>query len=142
MVNNLRNLSIYTGQPPSEEGEKGISTDNPLYEVDQVLEILVKGDEKTIPWTRDCKSDLQKYSLDRADARQLVKEAITEGRYLNSQWCLQKAAGPWAACDGYHLFRDEWVENARKMMRFEYYVKFAIGSKGNILLLVSCHLSQ
>ena len=92
-----------------------------------------------IPWTKDCKNDLQKHTLDISDARQLVHEAITSGQYLNSQWCVQKPTGPWAACDGYRLFRDEWIEYAHKYMRIEYYIKFAIGKTGKLLLLVSCH---
>lgn len=72
----------------------------------------------------------------------LGKLLITQGQYVNSQWCVQKPTGPWAACDGYRLFRDEWVEYAHKEMRYEYYVKFAIGKTGKLLLLVSCHLSR
>ncbi|MFT5758590.1 MAG: hypothetical protein ACI9LM_003336 [Alteromonadaceae bacterium] len=145
MVNNRVNVSAYSGLPPIEVSSDTIYIeDGPLYDVEKVLQLLTEGDEKTIPWTRKCKTDLQKWSLDKEDARQIVKDAISqqEGTYLNSQWCVQNPTGPWAGCDSYKLVRDEWVEYAHKYMRFEYYVKFAIGKTGKILLLVSCHLSQ
>ena len=143
MVNNQVNLSAYSELPPAQaNGNTVYIKSGPLYDVKQVLAILTEGDKKTIPWTRKCVADLQKYSLNTEDARQIVKEAITQGTYINSQWCVQKPTGPWAACDGYKLVRNEWVDHAYKEMRFEYYVKFAIGKTGKILLLVSCHLSQ
>lgn len=143
MVNNAINVSAYSGEVPLGGSSETIYIEGgPLYEVDKVLQLLAEGDEKTIPWTRKCISDLQKWSLDKEDARQILKEAITQGRYLNSQWCVQKPTGPWAACDGYKLVRNEWVDYAHKEMRFEYYVKLAVGKTGRILLLVSCHLSQ
>lgn len=139
MVNNIINVSSYEEHPPEKSGEKRIYIEGPLYSVDDVMKILKQGDLHMIPWTKDCKNDLQKHTLDISDARQLVHEAITSGQYLNSQWCVQKPTGPWAACDGYRLFRDEWIEYAHKYMRIEYYIKFAIGKTGKLLLLVSCH---
>jgi len=35
----------------------------------------------------------------------------------------------------------EWVATASKEMGVEYFVKFAVGKTGQLLLLVSCHLS-
>lgn len=142
MVKSMINLSVYIGQPPAHGIEQKIHTDDPLYEVKHVLDILSGGDEKTIPWTKKCINYLQNLALDSSGACTLVQDAVTQGKYLNSQWCEQKTNGPWAACDAYRLFRDEWAENAHKYMRFEYYVKFAIGKTGKILLLVSCHPPQ
>ena len=53
-----------------------------------------------------------------------------------------KPSGPWAACDAYQLWHNEWVQAAYKEMCFEYYIKFAIGKSGKLLLLVSCHEPQ
>jgi hypothetical protein len=54
----------------------------------------------------------------------------------------QEASGPWAACDAYELKRRERCPVARKELEYTYYIKFAIGMTGKILLLVSCHLSN
>lgn len=143
MVNNVINVSAYTGQPPDQAGDERIYIDNgPLYPVDDVRQLLDAGDDKTTLWTRKCIQDVTGLGYEIADVRQLLQQAITEGHYLNSEWCVQRPTGPWAACDGYRLQRNEWVAAARKEMRFEYYVKFAIGKTGQILLLVSCHMSQ
>ena len=137
------NLSAYSGLPPErQEGGRTLIADGPLYPVVDVLALLETGDQNTVLWTRKCKSDVQLLAYDICDIRGLIKDAVTQGQYLNSEWCVQKPTGPWAACDGYRLFRDEWVPYAHKEMRCEYYVKFAIGKTGKILLLVSCHLSQ
>jgi hypothetical protein len=43
------------------------------------------------------------------------------------------------AADAYSLRRSEWVAAARKDMLIEYFVKFAIGRSGSLVLIVSCH---
>lgn len=142
MVNNVLNVSAYEGEPPSETSESRIYIEGPLYSVANVLEILDLGDVQTHLWTRRCIQDVENLVLDIPEVQVLLKQAITQGEYLNSEWCVQRPTGPWAACDGYRLFRNEWVEYAHREMRFEYYVKFAIGKTGKILLLVSCHTSH
>lgn len=143
MVNNVINVSAYQGKPPSAEGDERVYiSGGPLYLVKDVEALLDAGENHTIFWTRQCKNDIQQLAYDISDVQQLIKQAITQGQYLNSEWCVQKPTGPWAACDSYRLFRDEWVEYAYKEIRYEYYIKFAIGKTGKLLLLVSCHLSH
>ncbi len=140
MVNNTTNVSVYSGQPPSEAGSKRIHIeDEPLYAVTDVLALLDAGDEQTVLWTRKCIADVQQLAYEISDVRALLKQALTGGQYLKSEWCVQKPTGPWAACDSYRLQRIEWIEHAHKEMHIEYYVKFAIGKTGKLLLLVSCH---
>ena len=115
----------------------------PLYPTGEVLALLEREQEQGIRlWTRKCTSDAQKYELDLQDLSVLLEEAVCHGRFKGSEWCEQRPSGPWAACDAYQLFRDEWIENARKSMRVEYYLKFAMARTGQLLLLVSCHLSE
>lgn len=142
MVNNTTNVSAYSGQPPSEAGSKRIHIEGgPLYAVTDVLALLDAGDEQTVLWTRKCVADVQQLAYGISDIRALLKQALTGGQYLKSEWCVQKPTGPWAACDSYRLQRIEWIEHAHKEMHIEYYVKFAIGKTGKLLLLVSCHIS-
>ena len=143
MVNNTNNVSAYQGQPPNGAGDERIYIEGgPLYLPAGVLALLDAGENHTILWTRKCKNDVQQLAYEISEVQVRLRQAITQGQYLNSEWCVQKPTGPWAACDGYRLFRNEWVDYAHKEMRFEYYVKFAIGKTGKLLLLVSCHLSQ
>ena len=143
MVNNVFDVSAYQGQPPANyAGGRTYIPGGPLYLPKDVLALLDIGESHTILWTRKCKDDVGRLAYDIREVQVLLKEAITRGQYVNSEWCVQKPTGPWAACDAYRLFRDEWVDYAHKEMRFEYYVKFAIGKTGKVLLLVSCHLSQ
>jgi|TARA_R110002033_G_scaffold147617_2_gene184828 hypothetical protein len=143
MVNNMMNVSAYNGSPPNEVGDGRIYiSGGPLYPIEDIVALLDADERHTILWTRQCKSHVQQLAYEIGDVQQLIKQAVTQGRYLNSEWCAQKPTGPWAACDGYRLLRDEWVDHAHKEMRFEYYVKFAIGKTGKLLLLVSCHLSH
>ncbi|ART78922.1 hypothetical protein [Oceanisphaera avium] len=145
MVNNTINVSAYQGQPPTNvQGGRIYIQDGPLYLPRDVLALLDLGDESTKLVTTKCRKDVQVMGFDIADVRQLVDTALNTGKYLKSEWCLvgqTDSARSWAACDGYRLLRDEWVEHAHKEMRIEYYVKFAIGKTGKLLLLVSCHLS-
>ncbi|MDD5035600.1 MAG: hypothetical protein PHE55_12670 [Methylococcaceae bacterium] len=142
MVNTRKNLSAYTGTPPSDDQADRSIVGGPLYAKADVLAVLTQGESSVVPWTCKCKDDVLRLALDADDLRALVKEAVQGGRYVQSEWCVQQPNGPWAACDAYQLFRSEWVQAAHKNMRFEYYVKFAMGRTGKLLLLVSCHLSQ
>ena len=72
----------------------------------------------------------------------LIKLAVNRGRFIGAEWCQQNPDGPWAACDSYSVIRREWIDAAYKEMDMEYYIKFAIGKSGRILLLVSCHPSE
>lgn len=142
MVNNPYNLSAFDGQPPSGERDDRRISGGPLYLAVEVLALLGQGEKVLVPWTRKCKNDLMRLSLDNEGALELVCEALRNGRYRNSEWCEQQPSGPWAACDAYQLSRREWVEAAHKEMTFDYFIKFAIGKTGKVLLLVSCHEPQ
>lgn len=142
MVNNV-NISRFNGTVPDSVDANRAIPGGPLYPHEEVLTLLgEKGCNSLIPWTRKCKDDLQKYSMDTEDAMELVCRCLHNGQFLGSEWCKQNPGGPWAACDAYRVFVRQWVKAADKEMDFEYYIKFAIGKTGLILLLVSCHLSE
>jgi len=61
-------------------------------------------------------------------------------RFLGAQWCVQRANGPWAACDAYSLVRREQISHAHQVMDIAYYIKLAMAKTGKRLLVVSCHL--
>ncbi|ADL54765.1 hypothetical protein [Gallionella capsiferriformans] len=142
MVNNT-NVSRYQGQVHG-AGEADLAiSDTPLYAPEVVMVLLEqRGEDAINAWTNKCIRDVQSLGWDNSDLVELIRQALQSGRYINSQWCMQKPGGPWAACDSYLLRRSEWIAAAHKNMQCEYYVKFAIGRTGQLLLLASCHTPQ
>jgi hypothetical protein len=135
--------SRFTGSLPVEKGADRTIPGGPLYPAHEILELLASGGSQVITtWTQKCVADVQKWSLDTDDLFQLLELAVRNGRFRGAEWCAQKPNGPWAACDAYSVIRMEWIATAHKEMNMEYYIKFAIGKTGKILLLVSCHPSE
>ena len=130
-------LSRYKeGLDPEFVGRQKISS-GPLYPAVDVLSLL--NPESIVAWTRVCKDDIQRWSLDAEDIAVLIKLAVTNGRYKDSEWCQQKPNGAWAACDAYVVIEERWNENTRQYHDTEFYLKFAIGKMGNVILTISCH---
>lgn len=136
MVNTI-NVSRYKGTPPTASSARVKIPGGPLYAADEVIAIL----QTTTPrlWTRKCVGDAQRLGLTDEDVGALIGEALQKGRYKDSEWCEQKPGGPVAACDSYVICRMEWNEDAYKYLSCEYYLKFAIGITGQIVLTISCH---
>ena len=142
MVSNII-VSRYSGVPPTSNTPSARTiAGGPLYSKEDVLPILELGESAIVPWTQKCASDLKKYELDHSDVIHLINLALAKGEFKGSEWCINKPGGAWAACDSYRLFEMAWVPAAHKEMLFEYYVKFAIGRTGKVILTVSCHLSE
>lgn len=136
------NVGKCPGNPPAKNAgneERKISG-GPQYPVAEVLPLLKSEPAKVRVWTIDCGKDIAKLGLDLPEVASLISDAILNGKFHCSEWCTQKPDGPWAICDAYVLRRTEWNHAAKKNMECEYYVKFAIGRSGSILLLVSCHI--
>jgi hypothetical protein len=130
-------LSRYReGLDPGFVGRQKIAG-GPLYPVEDILPLVEA--ETIIAWTSKCIKDLQKWSLDTEDMAELIKLAVTNGRYKDSQWCQQKPNGAWAACDAYTVIEERWNENTNQYQDTEFYLKFAIGKLGNVILTISCH---
>lgn len=137
MVNNRINVGKWDGEPPPVKGADQKISGGPLYSPADLEPLLLAG--HVYFWTRGCVTDAANLSLDEADAGALIWDAITHGRYHCSEWCEQKPGGPVAACDAYVLRRKEWNQAARRELTCEYFVKFAIGKTGKIVLTISCH---
>lgn len=143
MVNNMKNISQYNGVIPSLENPERKISATPLYDKNQVLALLEKKGNKGLSvWTRKCKDDLTRFSLDHDDVLNLIQLCLHSGTFLGAEWCQQQPNGCWAACDAYRIFRTEWIKHADKDMTVEYYLKFAINKTGQLLLLISCHISE
>ncbi len=133
---NTKIVSRYDKDFPGEGASRKITTGKLYGDVLACVNPL-----RAMGWTQDCKDDLLYLSFDNDDLSELIKEAVTSGRYKGSEWCQQKINGPWAACDVYTLNRREWSDTAHSYLQCCYYVKFCISKTGTILLVASCHLS-
>lgn len=131
---NRRILSLYEDNPPCEGGERKIFG-GPLYTADQVVSAV-----QAIPWTRKCKNDTANLRIDTDDLLILIKDAVTQGKYKDSEWCTDKPDGNMVACDSYVYKKRVWSDNQSKEVIDEYFVKFCVGRSGVLLLTVSCHL--
>lgn len=142
MVNN-RNVSRYQGAPPiiGDSAARKIPG-GPLYDITELAVLLSKGVDVLIPWTRKCAEGLQESALELEDVLEIFRLCVVKGIFLGAEWCKQNPTGPWAACDAYRVYRSEWIQYAHKEMQIEYYLKFAIGMTGVVILMASCHLSE
>ncbi|KKO48028.1 hypothetical protein VT06_13590 [Arsukibacterium sp. MJ3] len=135
-------LSRFKDSPPegwADAKDRTISC-GPLYEAQEVA-LLITESNTIRPSTQKCSRDIQELALENDDLAQLLTRALKAGRYVNSVWC-RLSSKAIAACDAYVVSDKAWVEAAGKELECQYYLKFAIGSSGKLLLMVSCHLSQ
>ena len=134
--------SQFVGKGPPRPGEDRKISGGPLYKAGDVLYLLRQDSLAIKFWTRKCRLDVLNWQLEDEDIRKLVRVAVNSpDRFHDSEWCLQEADGPWAACDAY-LVRWEWKLHARIRSGMKFYVKFAIHCTNRKLLLVSCHPSK
>lgn len=138
----VRNVGQHDGVPPAEGGNRAIETRQRLYGLD-AIELLLgsSGENRIRPVTRKAREELEKLGWDHSDLFEVIGQVLALGEYIGSEWCALNDTGSWAACDAYRYRRVERVPAGMEML-CEYYFKWAIGRQGDLLLLVSCHLSR
>lgn len=130
-------LSRFKGTLP-DEGDNRKIEGGPLYR--DVVEILQQ--YEALPWTRRCIRDMQSLSMDADDIKKMVLIAVSEGKFLGSEWCQGPKPETWAACDAYKFSQTTWCQNMHKELRNEFYLKFFVNATGTVVLTVSLHLSS
>jgi hypothetical protein len=130
-------ISEYSGGPdPGDRVKIGVE---PLYPLDRVRTLAA--DPRLVrSWTKKVANDVLNLNWSEVDVAELLAE-LQPHQYIDSEWC-SNGFGAWAACDAYAVRRREWVKTANKNMNMVYFVKFAIGKTGALILLVSCHVSN
>ncbi|MDP1606577.1 MAG: type II toxin-antitoxin system MqsR family toxin [Rhodocyclaceae bacterium] len=134
----FKNLSAFDGAPPKDDENRKIAG-GPLYSLSEVQALTQQTDALKL-WTRRCIQDVAKLGFDTDDVGGLIRE-LSEQDYRDSEWC-DNGKEAWAACDAYMLKRLEFIETAGKYLRIDYFLKFALGKTGKLLLIVSCHTSN
>jgi hypothetical protein len=130
-------VSEYSSRLPTESGRVKIAG-GPLYDLARVQTIV--GDEnRLLTWTEKCRKDVFKlFDDDLAKVAGLI-HCLKASDYIDSEWC-ENGKNAMAACDAYSIRRMEVIPATGKAMPVGYFLKFAIGKAGNLVLLVSCHV--
>ena len=128
-------ISAYSLTSPTTGGGEKIRG-GPLYDLDQVKEIIKDGSGLTL-WTRDCVANVRELGWDNTDLIDLVL-CLRKADYLDSEWC-ENGRGAYAACDAYSTKIKEHIDAINKDMLIEYFVKFAINKLGTMVMTISCH---
>ncbi len=129
-------ISEYSQDPPDEFGRFKIAG-GPLYGLERI-QALLEDESKLVALTQKCRNDVHKYfSGDLAEVVDLMQR-LNPSDYRDSEWC-ESGKGSIAACDAYTVRRTEEVPATGKRATFEYFLKFAIGKSGVLVLVVSCH---
>jgi len=111
-----------------------------LYDLARVKQLLDKPDGINL-FTRTCISEVHKlFDSDMEQVAALI-QALGKQDYIDSEWCENGKSGV-AACDAYRIRRAEVIPANGKTISVEYFLKFAIGKTGQLVLMVSCHLSR
>lgn len=132
-----RNLSAYNGVPPA-EGEARKISGGPLYELAKI-KALATAKPGVLLVTKKCQDNATRLGLEPADVGQLIGK-LSASDYRDSEWC--ETGKAWLGCDAYVLTQTEYNEAARKDYQHEYFLKFAIGKNGLVVMVISCHLSN
>ncbi len=137
---NFTILSEYSQDPPTQSGLRiKIALGRPLYALARVQALAANGQQiKAV--TQKCLQDVETlFAGDYEDVASLIC-AIRHSDYRDSEWC-ECGPGSMAACDAYVVQRIEVVPKSGRQVSVAYFLKFAIGKTGQLVLMVSCHLS-
>lgn len=134
-------LSEYSTSPPAQLGAGRIKIEGgPLYDLARVKQLVDNPDCINL-FTRTCISEVHKlFDSDTEQVAALI-QALDSHDYIDSEWCENGKSGV-AACDAYRIRRSEVIAATSKPATVEYFLKFAVGKTGKLVLLVSCHLSR
>ncbi len=130
-------VSEYSSRLPIESGRVKIAG-GPLYDLARVQNI-VKDEKRLLTWTEKCRKDVfELFDDDLAEVAGLI-QCLKRSDYIDSEWC-ENGRNAIAACDAYSIRRMELIPATGKAMPVGYFLKFAIGKTGALVLMVSCHV--
>ena len=130
-------ISEYSSKLPSQSGRVKIA-DGPLYDLARV-QAIVEDKNRLFTVTEKCRKDVFKLFDDDLTAVASLIRCLKGSDYIDSEWC-ENGGNAVSACDAYSIRRTEVMPATGKAMAVGYFLKFAIGKAGNLVLLVSCHV--
>jgi hypothetical protein len=136
MVNNFV-VSAYDFGFSNHRGRVKIAG-GPLYDLARV-QVMVEDENRLFLWTEKCRKDVFKlFDDDFAKVASLIR-CLKVSDYIDSEWC-ENGRNAFAACDSYSIQCMELIRATAKVMPVAYFLKFAIGKTGVLVLLVSRHV--
>ncbi len=112
-----------------------------MYDLARVKQLAADNPDCIHLFTRTCIGEVHKlFDSDTEQVAALI-QALNPRDYIDSEWCENGKSGV-AACDAYGIRRAEVIAASGKLITVEYFLKFAVGRTGKLVLLVSCHLSK
>lgn len=130
-------VSEYSSRPPTESGRVKIAG-GPLYDLTRV-QTIVEDENRLLTWTEKCRKDVFKlFDDDLAGVAGLI-QCLKSSNYIDSEWC-ENGRNAIAACDAYSIRRLELIPATGRSMPVGYFLKFAVGKTGALVLMVSCHV--
>lgn len=133
-------ISEYSQDPPTQSGLRlKIALGRPLYDLARV-QALAANSEHIKAVTQKCLQDIETLFAGEYDDVASLIRAVRPNDYRDSEWC-ECSGGSVAACDAYVVRRLEVVAASGQQVSVGYFLKFAIGKTGQLVLMVSCHLS-
>ncbi|CTQ08459.1 MULTISPECIES: hypothetical protein [Klebsiella pneumoniae complex] len=130
-------VSSYTKNAPTQVLNRSnrMIEGGPLY-----TNLLAKLDscEVTIV-TQKCIQDTRCCCLETWDVRDLIKLALQQNTFINSQWCSTSKEHVIAACDSYVVSKTIVHADKEQTETKNYYIKFFVASTGNTVATVSLH---
>ena len=132
-------LSEYDNNPPQTHGKNRVKIKSgPLYDLERIQN-LVNDENQLFAWTEKCRKDIHKlFDDDLSCVAELIR-CLKKTDYIDSEWC-ENGRGALAACDAYSTRRLEVIQATGMSMPVEYFLKFAVGKTGKLVLMVSCHV--
>lgn len=132
-------LSEYDNNPPQTPGTNPVKIrSGPLYDLERIQD-LVNDENQLFAWTDKCGKDIRKlFDDDLSRVTELIR-CLKKTDYIDSEWC-ENGRGALAACDAYSIRRLEVMQATGTSMPVEYFLKFAVGKTGKLVLMVSCHV--
>jgi len=130
-------VSEYSSRPPTESGRVKIAG-GPLYDLARVQNI-VEDENRLFTWTEKCRKDVFKLFDDDLTGLAGLIQCLKPSDYIDSEWC-ENGRNAIAACDAYSIRRMEVIPATGRLMPVGYFLKFAIGKTGTLVLMVSCHV--
>lgn len=138
MVNRV--YSKYKAKPPTEalaEGDERIIGTEKLYP--EMLELLDHCQVNSV--TTKTNEFMALHLIDLGDLRNFVKEALTHGTYINSQWCRGNSPTGLYACDSYSFGCDLYSRAERAHVRTTMYIKLCLTDTNRTVAVISLHES-
>lgn len=137
MVNNNTHPK-YSLSPYSGSGSRLITKIKCLYDLSHIQTNCTSEDVNFV--TEDCRNDVASLAWDTAQVFELIK-SLNVTHYLNSEWC-KINGNQYYPCDAYKITQSSYNKATNRLLPCFYYIKLAVSTGGNLVLIVSCHASN